>query len=93
MKGALNQSIEAAAAGVASVAKVLWLGSSLPRLLTTPNGSQWLPTTPDSLLRLQTRCLWLPLTPIDSQLLPPRELTPLPLPQGHHRRHDQRGGR
>ena len=26
--------------------KVLWLGSLLPRLLTTPNGSQWLPTAP-----------------------------------------------
>ena len=26
--------------------KVLWLGSLLPRLLTTPNGSQRLPTAP-----------------------------------------------
>ena len=26
--------------------QVLWLGSLLPRLLTTPNGSQWLPTAP-----------------------------------------------
>ena len=38
-------------------AKVLWLGSLLPRLLTTPNGSQWLPTTPDSSLRLQTHAV------------------------------------
>ena len=30
----------------ASVDKVLWLGSLLPRLLTTPNGSQRLPTAP-----------------------------------------------
>ena len=37
--------------------KVLWLGSLLPRLLTTPNGSQWLPTTPDSSLRLQTHAV------------------------------------
>ena len=27
-------------------AQVLWLGSLLPRLLTTPNGSQWLPAAP-----------------------------------------------
>ena len=27
-------------------AQVLWLGSLLPRLLTTPNGSQRLPTAP-----------------------------------------------
>ena len=38
-------------------AQVLWLGSLLPRLLTTPNGSQWLPTTPDSSLRLQTHAV------------------------------------
>ena len=37
--------------------KVLWLGSLLPRLLMAPNGSQWLPTTPDSSLRLQTHAV------------------------------------
>ena len=31
--------------------------SLLPRLLTTPSGSQWLPTTPDSSLRLQTHAV------------------------------------
>ena len=47
--GALRESLE----GIKSILlallriKVLWLGSLLPRLLTTPNGSQWLPTTPD----------------------------------------------
>ena len=34
-----------------------WLGTLLPRLLTTPNGSQWLPTTLDSSLRLQTHAV------------------------------------
>ena len=27
--------------------QVSWLGSLLPRLLTTPNGSQWLPMAPN----------------------------------------------
>ena len=31
--------------------------SLLPRLLTTPNGSQWLPTTPDDSIRLQTHAV------------------------------------
>ena len=33
--------------------QVLWLGSLLPRLLTTPSGSQRLPTAPNSSLRLE----------------------------------------
>ena len=60
-------------------AQVLWLGSLLPRLLTTPNGSQWLPTTPDSSLRLQTHAVdGSRVTPTAFQRLPPRELTPQP---------------
>ena len=34
--------------------KVLWLGSLLPRLLTTPNGSQWLPMAPNDSRQLPT---------------------------------------
>ena len=43
--------------GPAGQLQVLWLGRLLPRLLMTPNGSQWLPTTPDSSLRLQTHAV------------------------------------
>ena len=43
--GAVDKLSEEAAAEKAA-AKVLWLGSLLPRLLTTPNGSQRLPTAP-----------------------------------------------
>ena len=32
--------------GTCYVGQVLWLGTLLPRLLTTPNGSQRLPTAP-----------------------------------------------
>ena len=39
------------------VGKVLWLGSGLPRLLMTPNGSQWLPMAPNSSLRLETHAV------------------------------------
>ena len=59
----------AAAAASAAEVQVLWLGSLLPRLLTTPSGSQWLPMTPNSSLRLKTHAvvgsLLLPLTSSD----------------------------
>ena len=61
--------------------KVLWLGRLLPRLLTTPNGSQWLPTAPydykHTLLLFSSS-----MTPTDFHLLPPRELTSQPYSQG-----------
>ena len=57
--------------------QVLWLGSLLPRLLTTPNGSQRLPTAPydykHTLLLFSSS-----MTPTDFQRLPSRELTPQP---------------
>ena len=59
---------------------VLWLGSLLPRLLTTPNGSQRLPTAPydynHTLLLFSSS-----MTPTDFRLLPSRELTPQPYSQ------------
>ena len=50
---------DAGASGNASARYYGWevTRSLLPRLLTTPSGSQWLPTTPDSSLRLQTHAV------------------------------------
>ena len=62
--------------------QVLWLGSLLPRLLTTPNGSQRLPTASydykHTLLLFSSS-----MTPTNFQRLPPRELTPQPYSKGH----------
>ena len=71
-----KESVESSVAAAESD-KVLWLGGLLPRLLTTPNGSQRLPTAPydykHTLLLFSSS-----MTPTDFHLLPPRELTPQP---------------